>query len=164
MAQVVVRAGAPGKPLNLANGVLANIFPCRIRDIKDGTSSTLLVGEITGGGQNTHQGDFWVTWDLCDTSNGINSGLTVPGGGVFGVGTYASSRSAGFSSYHLDGCHFLFCDGSVTFLSQNIDSILLAALTTRAGQELGASATGGSGGSGGSGGGGGGGGSGPPTE
>lgn len=120
-----------------ANGVMANMYPCRVRDIKDGTSCTLMIGEITGGGKDSHQGDFWVTWNLTDTSNGINGGLTLPGGGAWGLGTYAASKAAGFSSYHAGGCHFAFCDGSAAFLSQNISSILLAALTTRAGQETG---------------------------
>ena len=125
-----------GGASNMANGVMGNREPCHFRDITDGTSSTIMVGEITGGGPGTYVGEWWASWCLTDTSNGINSGLTVPGGGVWGAGTYAERRAAGFSSYHPNGCHFLSADGSVAFISQDIASNVLAALTTRAGEEV----------------------------
>ncbi len=41
----------------------------------------------------------------------------------------------GFASYHPGGCFFAQVDGSVRFISENIDSVTLASLTTRAGGE-----------------------------
>jgi prepilin-type N-terminal cleavage/methylation domain-containing protein/prepilin-type processing-associated H-X9-DG protein len=116
---------------SMANGAMGNRRSCRISDIRDGTSSTLMFGEVTGAGPGTYRGNIWVSWGLCDTSQGINCGLTVPGGGVWGTGTYAKGQAAGFSSFHAGGCHFLMCDGSATFISQNIAANVLAAITTR---------------------------------
>jgi prepilin-type N-terminal cleavage/methylation domain-containing protein/prepilin-type processing-associated H-X9-DG protein len=117
---------------NYANGVMANRQPCRISDIKDGTSNTLMIGEVTGGGASTYKGDIWVSWDITDTGKGINGQLTVPGGGAWPSGSYGSQWAAGFSSFHSGGCNFTMADGSVTFLSQNIAQGVLAAITTRA--------------------------------
>jgi prepilin-type N-terminal cleavage/methylation domain-containing protein/prepilin-type processing-associated H-X9-DG protein len=124
-----------GNAAYMANGAMGNRKSCRIHEIRDGTSCTLMVGEITGGGPGTYRGNFWVEWALCDTSNGLNGGLTMPGGGVWGTGTYAKALAAGYSSYHNRGCHFLMCDGSANFLSQDITQKTLAALSTRNGGE-----------------------------
>ena len=40
-----------------------------------------------------------------------------------------------FRSTHPNGCNFLFCDGSVKFLNQNIDMATYKALGSRAGGE-----------------------------
>jgi prepilin-type N-terminal cleavage/methylation domain-containing protein/prepilin-type processing-associated H-X9-DG protein len=111
------------------DGVFGANQPCAISDIKDGTSNTLTVGEVTGGG-TPHRGNYWVAWDLMHTRDGINNSInTVPGSGgpVFG------NEDRGFASYHPGGCNFGLADGSVAFLSQNIENAILWALTTRDG-------------------------------
>ena len=113
----------------MADGVMADRQPCRISDIRDGTSNTVMVGEVTGGGIGTYRGNIWVSWDITDTGKGINGGLTVPGGGTW-PGVLRAQWAAGFSSYHAGGCHFLLADGSVSFLSQNVAQGILTALTT----------------------------------
>ncbi len=101
------------------DGILGGYEPCTIADIKDGTSNTLMVGEVVGLGPGTNVGPFWIAWNLQDTADGINS----PTG-------FACD---GFASFHPGGCNFLLADGSVSFLSENITSAILKALTTRDG-------------------------------
>ncbi len=128
--------GLWAKQYNLANGMMAERQACHIRDVTDGTSNTLMIGEVTGGGPGTHRGYFWTSWGIADTRNGINGPFSVPGGGEWPTsGVYGEVRDTGFSSYHPGGCHFVLGDGSVHFLSENMDAGLLADLTTRAGGE-----------------------------
>jgi len=110
----------------LVNGIFGGNAPCTIADIRDGTSNTLMVAEVTGGGAGTYLGRPWAGYNLVDTHNGINGVNTVPGN------SYSVYRD-GPASFHPGGCNFLLADGSVSFLSQNIAQNLLAALTTRDG-------------------------------
>ena len=121
-------------PLLDADGVLYNYSKTRIRDITEGTSHTLIVGEITGNKNGTFQAHNFVTWNLSDTAMGINGPFSRPGGGKWAY------REAGFSSFHAGGCHFLFADGSTHFVNEDIDQRSLAALTTRSGGETDATA------------------------
>ena len=65
-----------------------------------------------------------------DTAGGINGPNTTPGNGTW------SLRGQQASSWHVGGCHFLLADGSVHFVSENIDSGVLSAVTTRIGREV----------------------------
>ncbi len=129
------------KALATADGVMANIEGCRIGDIADGTSNTLIVGEVTGGGKGSYEGHFWAALNLCDTMDGINGPFTMPGDGLWGNDPTSGGsgirgfRETGFSSYHPGGCHFLMSDGSAQFLEENIDINTLRYMTTRAGSE-----------------------------
>ena len=114
-----------------ADGVLFNNSKTRIADIRDGTSQTLLVGEVTGGRAGSYVGYFWITHNSNDTADGINGPSTVPGGA-----TSFLFYGGGFSSYHSGGCQFTFADGSVHFLSESMDQAVLSALTTRSNGEV----------------------------
>jgi prepilin-type N-terminal cleavage/methylation domain-containing protein len=117
-----------------ADGVLYGYSHTRIAEITDGTSNTLMVGEVTGaagleGGK--HQGHNWVVWCLLDVAQGFNGPASVPGGD----GTW-SYRETTFSSFHPGNCFFLMCDGSVQFLSENIDLAAIHAMGSRNGAEV----------------------------
>jgi prepilin-type processing-associated H-X9-DG protein len=119
------------KALGEADGTMASITSCSMEKISDGLSNTLVIGEITGGGRGSNQGRPWVNYNIWSTEDGINGIDTIPGGAAsFGWTT------TGFSSYHPGGCHFTMGDGSVQYISQNIDALTLAQLTTRAGGEV----------------------------
>ena len=137
------------------NGMLfmfgENSRPTSVKDVEDGTSNTLFVGEVTSG-QGLHPqagfawiGHMWAKWNTQSTILGINGIGSIPGGRDDSIDPLDGDggnrhgeywREVGFSSYHPGGAHFLYVDGSVHFLSENIDQFLLAALTTRAGTEV----------------------------
>jgi len=72
------------------------------------------------------------------TANSINTFLqyTTTFSGPFARDATHSVDEGGFSSFHPGGCHFVLADGSVHFISESIDSRTLAAITTRAGEEV----------------------------
>lgn len=95
----------------------------RIRDFTDGTSNTFIVGErdwelgwaANWIGQRNYTGTgIWGSrQNLAILDVKINDPLLQPNGNP--------AVSRGFSSEHDGGAHFLFADGRVQFISQNID-------------------------------------------
>jgi prepilin-type N-terminal cleavage/methylation domain-containing protein/prepilin-type processing-associated H-X9-DG protein len=117
------------------DGIMGSRFSCSINDITDGTSSTLMIAEVTGGGPDSHRG-YARTGSFLDTKDGINGPFTVPGGLYHSApGAIWGARESGPSSWHPGGCHFTMADGSVHFISEIISPTIMAALTTRAGEE-----------------------------
>ncbi|MDC0935365.1 DUF1559 domain-containing protein [Pirellulales bacterium] len=114
-----------------ANGILFQRSHVAMKDVTDGASHTLLVGEIIGRGPGTNEGNFWVTWNVQHTGNGINLPLRFePKPSPWSV------TENGFASFHPTGCHFALADGSVMFMSESIDQDVLEAMTTRGGYEV----------------------------
>ena len=102
----------------------------RFRDITDGLSQTIFLGEIRGkcgGPELAFQGWGWHDpHAFYFATNGPINYPTCPGEGAGASQTgcnsvYAYDTSAGFKSRHPGGAQFLLGDGSVRFLSQNID-------------------------------------------
>lgn len=116
----------------------------RMRDLTDGTSSTLMLGERSYrlGGVMMHAGTLFALRDhgssTCrgpngqDRNAGWNQGMmTVAGHVRDGINpalpatlsnTAQSSLRGNFSSQHRGGAQFCMADGSVRFLSENIDN------------------------------------------
>lgn len=129
--QCVYASGWPsGWPRTDADGVLFQHEELAARNITDGLSNTLMVGEVVGYLDHPHAGYFWTTWNILDTSNGINLPIRVPPRSLF------DAEEAGFASYHPGTCHFLLSDGSATAIREDVDQTVLIALTTRAGSEV----------------------------
>ncbi|PIR53884.1 prepilin-type cleavage/methylation domain-containing protein [Candidatus Peregrinibacteria bacterium CG10_big_fil_rev_8_21_14_0_10_42_8] len=104
----------PGSNVNFGSfttGVIYTKSTVRMRDIQDGTTNTFMVGEA-------------------NVTNGTDSTPIWAGEMAFGVQEARSaydmnkinSGSNSFSSPHVGGAHFLFVDGSVHFISENIDA------------------------------------------
>jgi type II secretory pathway pseudopilin PulG len=122
--------GSPRTYPSQVDGVFGAGGCCTVAEIKDGTSNTLIVGEVTGKGPGTRRGDMWVSWNLLSTQDGIN-GINTVIGGSYPSDSIGWMRYTGFSSFHPGGCHFLLADGSSHFFSQNTAQNVLSSLTTR---------------------------------
>ena len=126
-----------------AQGGLLPIALCyNFRDCVDGLSNTLLMGEISG--ETNPASGFAVSWR--DWTQG---GSGTPGTGTASYSsknvTYSINRYSGyqggvatrlfndvrFSSQHVGGAHFLMGDGTVRFVSENVDFATYQAAASR---------------------------------
>ena len=104
-----------------------------IAEIRDGTSNTLMVGEMTGGGKGTADGNIWASANICDTTRWHQlSTLHCPWqGGTFHVSAYRDSPVIIPAA-----ATFAWPTAALSFLSQNIYHNVLTALTTRDGANV----------------------------
>ncbi|HTN04649.1 MAG TPA: DUF1559 domain-containing protein [Planctomycetaceae bacterium] len=137
-------------PSDAANYQWANtgiMYPhsvTRITDITDGSSNTILLGESSssqgwtaaiktgwGGIQPWTWGIYWYQ----DSSQRLtidSKNIQLP---INFRGTFATNNTP-YTSFHTGGAQFLMGDGSVRFISENIDLALLKSLGTRAKGEV----------------------------
>ena len=108
------------------DGVMFQGSAVKVTEIYDGSSQTLVIGEIVGIGRGTNHGMAWCTWNVIGTRNGINHPLKFSP-----IGSVWDLDEGGYASHHPGGCNFVFADGSVHFLSENISQLIVTALTTR---------------------------------
>ena len=93
----------------------------RMRDVVDGTSNVLFVGENSPG---FHAWSSWAAWHSpMTTAYPINHPFRVwPSAGVrISSGAHGWIDGFAASSYHEGGAHFMMVDGSVHFFSENMD-------------------------------------------
>jgi len=106
------------------SGILFGNSSIKMRDITDGTSNTIMAGEHSirqRGILNSRGAGIWAgliqnkQMDLLcrstDATTPINQSSPV-----------ANNSHDGFGSFHTGGAQFLLCDGSIRFISENIDS------------------------------------------
>lgn len=106
-----------------------------MRDITDGTTNTFMIGETDFMPQGVPSDDYGCVWAYGyigytwgNTYHPFNN-HRVSSANLFL--TYG-----GFRSQHTGGAHFAMADGSVHFISENINFELYQALSTRAGGEV----------------------------
>jgi prepilin-type N-terminal cleavage/methylation domain-containing protein/prepilin-type processing-associated H-X9-DG protein len=123
-------------------GALVRDRRTRITDITDGTSTTIMVAEDAGRPDAYAQGGTIATvmpvmqqggW--ADPGAPFSIDGSNPDGTIPGPCSVNCSNNSEVYSFHLSGAHVSFADGSVHYLSTNIDLCLLAGLTTRGGGE-----------------------------
>jgi prepilin-type N-terminal cleavage/methylation domain-containing protein/prepilin-type processing-associated H-X9-DG protein len=132
------------------DGVFGRNKQIEDREIVDGFSNTIAVGE------RGHQWSTATLWGVVANSklaDGMQKGLYAAGPGYVLGTTFADgfnieeekmenmdhavamgfTYAEAFGSMHSGGCHFVFCDGGVRFVYDNIDPAVFNALATRDG-------------------------------
>ncbi len=111
------------------DGVLMHNQRIRLADIRDGTSSTLMVGER----KTRADLDWHSTWA------GVVAGGDESFQRVLGVTDHVPNSPAAhfddFSSSHATGSFFVMADGHVKLITSNIDQNVYKRLSTRGGNE-----------------------------
>lgn len=130
---------------DLRRGVFGNSGAATIAAITDGTSNTFLVGEAWGGGNYKTAPDYG-PWGLTGTHTCCHGRLPSGSGTSVTSATVASFAADWsinrpylndplrktyawvFNSGHTGGAHFLMGDGTVRFLSENLDYLTICRL------------------------------------
>ena len=114
----------------LGNGVMMHNRAIRLRDITDGTSTTLMIGEH----KTREDLDWHSTW------TGVVAGGEEPYQRILGVTDHVPNSPANhiddFASHHTTGSFFLMGDGHVKLITSNIDESVYKKLATRGGNEV----------------------------
>jgi prepilin-type N-terminal cleavage/methylation domain-containing protein len=120
------------------NGLLYLNSSLRLRDIDDGRSHTLLLGEVVSAGM------WWTGTNasLRNAGGGIDAGAdasqyiaaieaAAPDGSIEEPDEAEALRVGGFGSPHEGGAHFALGDGSIRFISARVDGETFRRLANR---------------------------------
>lgn len=137
---------------NQLNGMFFLESKTKMRDLTDGTSNTMMASEGLSRGEGLEYGGPGTYWNgywggpmfsaaqnpntpvadrihTCRTTTNLRAPCVTIGGTGADAGVYARS-------YHIGGVQILLADGSVRFVSDNIDSGTWQSLATRGGGEV----------------------------
>jgi prepilin-type N-terminal cleavage/methylation domain-containing protein len=138
------------------NGMMVGAGSTRMRDVTDGTSNTVMVGEsytdpnYVKDGQGMDYWNFFIPqiWDngtnrCWSAGNGSGTEHTEAAGSTLvkpnsrlNPAIHGVLMEVSFGSYHTGGAFFAMGDGSVRFINENIDAILYQGLGSRNGGEV----------------------------
>jgi prepilin-type N-terminal cleavage/methylation domain-containing protein/prepilin-type processing-associated H-X9-DG protein len=127
------------------NGVLYSNSNVRITDMTDGTSNTLVAGDVQKSPGAPKNYDRYYIFDNSSDDNGVtNKDLSrhlgqvghqdTPGGAVVAYKINGNNEKT-FGSFHTGGANFVMGDGSVRFVRDTISTVAWLAAGTRNGGE-----------------------------
>ena len=137
--------GSAGPSTASDDGALVEFHAVTLAELQDGTSNTLLLGEFGRGPGNIGMGNWFAAWDASVqrlSIAGINRPYTAPLPFAERMNPPAQpplqgpQSYMGFGSYHTGGANFALCDGSVRFIKESTDLLVLGSLGTRAHGEV----------------------------
>ena len=118
------------------SGTMLHDESVTIDEIRDGTSNTFLLGELSWEGTNNYRS--WVR----GTSEGSCGASSSAKNVEYGIGIFAYEvfnvefNDVSFGSMHPGGCLFAYSDGSVHFVSETVDIGVYKSTSTRNGGEV----------------------------
>ncbi len=138
------RWGASNNGLDRGNGIMfrgwSYPYTTSMKDVSDGTTNSFMLGECVASYSN------WSWWWLNNATTATCSipmnappqcaaavGLSIDGGLKACAGDWPNNYA--FQSQHTGGAHFSMTDGSIKFVSQNVDYDLYRNLSTIQGGE-----------------------------
>ncbi|MEQ1830997.1 MAG: DUF1559 domain-containing protein [Pirellula sp.] len=126
-----------GNPPGVRRGLFIRDQGTKFGEISDGSSNTFAIGERAWRRRLTNGTIAIPAAGLIAGCRGQASGIMVDWGlmDIVGIGrfrlnynqTLVTRSKRAFSSNHTGGCQFVFCDGSVHFISETIDGDMSAA-------------------------------------
>jgi prepilin-type N-terminal cleavage/methylation domain-containing protein/prepilin-type processing-associated H-X9-DG protein len=109
----------------------SNERPVKISSVTDGTSHTYMIGEDVPA-YNQHSAAFYANGDWCSCNFPLNYLINVDPGSL-NLDFWWEQQ--GFRSRHPGGAQFCLADGSVRFVSENVDNVYYRTNCTRNGSE-----------------------------
>lgn len=128
-----VTSGQPDR-LFSRSGMMFDNSNTGLQDVLDGSTNTFLIGESRYFPDQT--GTVFRGWASSPKLGGfpLVNAMAMDQINLLPSSQVPSSNTKvcrGFSSFHTSGCHFLMCDGSVRFISENINLATYRTLATR---------------------------------
>lgn len=124
--------GSWGANTSLSKGALGPNGAAQFRDITDGTSNTMIFCETKLLKTSTSYGPYW--------NAATHTFFILPGSATYAINyNYDGNNKQyawGAGSHHVGGAHVLLADGSVRFLSENVDrvGVVVALISIRGGE------------------------------
>jgi prepilin-type N-terminal cleavage/methylation domain-containing protein/prepilin-type processing-associated H-X9-DG protein len=138
-----VMASMEGPPANdlgvkIGSGSFLYVKSLGLKEFTDGLSNTLFVGEAIVSNTKSGGGMVWsLGYRFSTLRTAVNPINTPTGKGIVTTVADRPPMNGAFQSAHPGGAQFVFGDGHVTFLDDNIDHLrVYAALATRNGSEV----------------------------
>jgi prepilin-type N-terminal cleavage/methylation domain-containing protein/prepilin-type processing-associated H-X9-DG protein len=117
------------------DGLFYYVVTHKFTKVTDGTSHTMMVGEVIDG-HTQNSSNIWTrAVRSMDSQRSTDNPLNTWPGQPIASTQYGLAVNGAFASRHPGGCQFVFGDAHVEFLQENLDAKIYNALATRAGNE-----------------------------